>query len=71
MAETTAAFLCGRCGINRTLDNSAAYIAGWLRVLRRDARMVVVAGAQAQKAAEWILDKRRAEEGAAALPLAA
>ena len=71
VAEMTAAFLSARCGIERTLDNSAAYIAGWLRVLRRDARMVVVAGAQAQKAAEWILDERKAEERVAALALAA
>jgi len=71
VAEMTAAFLCGHCGIERTLDNSAAYIASWLRVLRRDARMVLIAGAQAQKAADWIMDAPRVEEQAEPLSRAA
>jgi len=71
VAEMAAAFLCGHCGLERTLDNSAAYIASWLRVLRKDARMVVFAGSQAQKAADWILGGQRAEEATEALQLAA
>ena len=32
VAEMTAAFLCGETGIeNQTIDNSAAYINGWLK----------------------------------------
>jgi antirestriction protein ArdC len=55
VAEMGAAFLCGVCGIeNRTVDNSAAYIASWLRVLEQDIRMVIVAAAQAQRAADSI-----------------
>ena len=61
VAEMAAAFLCGRCAIDRTLDNSAAYLAGWLRVLRKDSRMIVVAAGQAQKAADWICGERWAE----------
>ncbi|MDA2924023.1 zincin-like metallopeptidase domain-containing protein [Acidobacteria bacterium AH-259-L09] len=58
VAEMGAAFLCGHCRIeNRTIDNSAAYIQGWLRRLRNDKRMVVFAAAQAQKAADFILEK--------------
>jgi antirestriction protein ArdC len=50
-----AAFLCGVCGIeNRTVDNSAAYIAFWLRVLAQETRLVIVAAAQAQRAADFI-----------------
>ncbi|MDA2924636.1 zincin-like metallopeptidase domain-containing protein [Acidobacteria bacterium AH-259-L09] len=61
LAEMGAAFLCGHCRIeNRTLDNSAAYIQGWLRKLRNDKRMVIFAAAQAQKAADFIL--RRADQ---------
>ena len=53
-----AAFLCGVAGIeNVTLDNSAAYIEGWLRKLRHDKKLVIVAAAQAQKAANYILDE--------------
>src|SRR5262249_5455877 len=63
VAEMSAAFLAARCGIETwTLDNSASYVASWLRVLRKDSRMVVWAGGKAQKAADWILGVRRIEE---------
>jgi antirestriction protein ArdC len=55
VAEMGAAFLCGVCGIeNRTVDNSAAYIASWLRVLNDDRQIVTLAAAQAQRAADYI-----------------
>lgn len=63
VAEMTATFLCGVAGIgNATVQNSAAYIAGWQRALANDPRAVVIAAAQAQKAADWILGKHQAEE---------
>jgi antirestriction protein ArdC len=56
VAEMGAAFLAGYCGIgNRTIDNSAAYLANWLKALKNDSRMVLVAASQAQKAADLIL----------------
>lgn len=56
VAEMGAAFLCGHAGIvERTLDNSAAYIGSWLKKLKDDTRLVVQAAAQAQKAADFIL----------------
>ena len=62
VAEMTAAFLCGFCRIEQTtLTNSAAYIAGWLRRLQNDNRLVVHAAAAAQKAADFILG-RKADE---------
>ena len=58
IAEMGAAFLCGVAGIeNATIENSAAYIKGWLRALEDDSRLVVLAASQAQKAAEYILDR--------------
>jgi antirestriction protein ArdC len=55
VAEMGAAFLCGVSGIeNRTVDNSAAYIASWLRVLKNDKQMVILAAAQAQRAADFV-----------------
>ncbi|MDA2927731.1 zincin-like metallopeptidase domain-containing protein [Acidobacteria bacterium AH-259-G07] len=58
IAEMGATFLCGHCKIvNRTIDNSAAYIQGWVKRLRNDKKLVVLAGAQAQKAADFILEK--------------
>jgi antirestriction protein ArdC len=57
VAEMGAAFLGGHAGIvDRTIDNSAAYVSGWLERLRKDNRLVVTAAAQAQKAADFILD---------------
>lgn len=56
VAEMGAAFLAGQCGIeNRTINNSAAYLANWLDALKNDSRMVLVAASQAQKAADLIL----------------
>jgi antirestriction protein ArdC len=57
VAEMGAAFLAGYCGTqNQTLVNSAAYLANWLQVLRNDSRMIVIAGSQAQKATDLILN---------------
>jgi antirestriction protein ArdC len=59
IAEMGAAFLCGHCGIeDTTIDNSAAYIQGWLKKLRGDSRLVVHAAAAAQKAADFILGRK-------------
>ena len=56
VAEMGAAFLAGYCGIeNRTINNSAAYLANWLKALKDDSRMVLVAASQAQKAADLVL----------------
>ena len=56
VAEMGASFLCGFAGIvNSTIDNSAAYIASWLRKLKDDRKLVVFAAAQAQRASDFIL----------------
>lgn len=56
IAEMGAAFLCAHTGIeNKTINNSAAYIAGWLERLRNDQRLVIVAAAQAQRAFEYVV----------------
>lgn len=58
-AEMGAAMLCGHVGIeNQTIDNSAAYIAGWLRALRSDKRFVIQAAGYAQKAVDFILSRK-------------
>ena len=63
IAEMGAAFLCGEAGIeNRTIDNSAAYIRGWLSKLKNDKRLLVFAAGAAQKACDFILDRRKMEE---------
>lgn len=65
VAEFGASFLCVHCGIvNATIDNNAAYIDTWLGRLNSDKALVVVAAAQAQKAADFILDRHPETEGA-------
>jgi len=56
VAEMTAAFVSGHCHIDNTRENSAAYVQGWLKSLKNDVKMVVMAAAQAQKAADYILN---------------
>ncbi len=57
-AEMGSAFLCGKAEIvERTIENSAAYIQNWLKALKNDNRFVIYAAAQAQKAADFILGK--------------
>ena len=56
VAEMTAAFLCGHADITPSvIDNQAAYISGWLGVLKKDSRMLIAAGGAAQRAADHIL----------------
>jgi antirestriction protein ArdC len=63
VAEMGAAFLSGYSGIeNRTIENSAAYIKGWLSALKGDKKLLVLAAAQAQKAADFILNHKLEEE---------
>jgi antirestriction protein ArdC len=74
IAEMSASFLRAVAGIDTEplVNNSAAYLASWLRVLRKDSRMVVFAAAAAQKAADWVLGKKAIEETeSTALDLAA
>jgi antirestriction protein ArdC len=56
VAEMGATFLCGIAGIeNKTIDNSAAYLASWIKKLQQDPRLLVQAGSAAQKAVDYIL----------------
>ena len=41
-----------------TIENQAAYVAGWLKTLAEDSRAVVIAAAQAQRAVDLILGRR-------------
>ena len=57
VAEFTACFLCADAGIEDTRQNSAAYLKGWISVLKGDKKLVVMAASQAAKAAKLIRDK--------------
>jgi antirestriction protein ArdC len=63
VAEMGAAFLCGHAGIEqRTIENSAAYIQGWLKALKNEKKMLIHAAAQAQKASDFILNRQGGDE---------
>ena len=56
VAEMTAAFLCGHAGIAPAMiENTASYIADWLKRLKDDKKMVIHAAGKAQRAADYIL----------------
>ncbi|MGD0290737.1 MAG: ArdC-like ssDNA-binding domain-containing protein [Candidatus Binataceae bacterium] len=58
-AEMGASFLSGHTGIEQvTLTNNAAYLASWIKALKGDAKLVIVAAAAAQKAADYILNRQ-------------
>jgi len=60
VAEIGASFLCALCEIeNKTINNSAAYIQGWLKRLNNDSTLIISASAQAQKAVDYILNKNK------------
>lgn len=62
VAELGAAYLCGMAQIEqKTIDNSAAYIAGWLGALKNDKTLILKAASKAQAAADFILQKSIAD----------
>jgi antirestriction protein ArdC len=60
-AQMTSALLCAQTGIDdpATFANSASYIAGWLRALDGDHRLVITAAAGAQHASDLITGPER------------
>lgn len=62
VAEVASCFLCNEAGImNDVIDNSAAYIKHWherlTEILKEDKRFFIKASAEAQKAADYILNR--------------
>lgn len=57
VAELGASFLCGLTGIDRepVVENTAAYIQGWLKKLKDDKQFIFKAAAEAQKAVDFIV----------------
>jgi len=56
LAELGASFLCAHTGINapEVTENSAAYLQGWLSVLKADKKLIFRAAAAAQKAVDYL-----------------
>jgi antirestriction protein ArdC len=55
-AEIGACYLKSVAGIQDELDNSVAYIKGWIEKLKSDRRIIVYASGQAQRATDYILN---------------
>lgn len=57
VAEMGSAMLCSVAGVDteKSLTNSAGYIQGWMKSLKKDPKMIVWATAKAEKAARYIL----------------
>lgn len=67
IAELGSSYLCGESGILYfTMNNSAAYVKGWLKRLREemaaDPKFFLKAAAAAEKASEFILDRSAKEK---------
>lgn len=56
IAEMGASMLSGLSDvINPVIENSVSYLDGWIKALKEDSRLLIQAGAQAQKAVEYII----------------
>lgn len=63
VAECGSAFLCGEAGIlDTTIDNSTAYIRGWVSKLRSEPKWIIKASGEAAKAADLILRRNQTEQ---------
>ena len=66
VAEMGAAYLCAHAGIDQpVIENNAAYIQSWLKVLKGNKNYLVSAAAQAQKAFNFLTAFEQAKEEAA------
>ena len=56
VAELASSMLCGHCGVEqKTIDNSASYISGWLDKLKANPRMLMASARMAEKAFDHIV----------------
>lgn len=60
VAEFCAAYLCGEAGVSTqpTIENSGAYLRGWLKRVKDEPGILVKAAAAGQKAADHILGRK-------------
>lgn len=58
IAEMTQNFVCSEIGIDGDFRNSTAYIQSWIQVLKNDKTMLISAAAKAEKAADYIMNRK-------------
>ncbi|MFN0214067.1 MAG: zincin-like metallopeptidase domain-containing protein [Saprospiraceae bacterium] len=61
VAEMGASFLCSSVNMeyDNIVENNAAYLPGWLKVLKEDSKFIFKAAAEAQNAVDYILNRRQ------------
>lgn len=61
VAEMGASFICSSVQIDydHVVENNAAYLAGWLKVLKEDSKFIFKVAADSQKAADYILNRSK------------
>ncbi len=62
VAELCSCYLCGLAGIEKSNDNSAAYLQSWLKCLEADPSLLGKASALAQKAFDYITNEGNSAE---------
>lgn len=61
--EFCSSYLSGVAGIeNVTIENSASYISSWMKAIKANPKMCILAAAQAQKASDYILNRKGGED---------
>jgi antirestriction protein ArdC len=58
VADLGAAYLISEAGQNINIENKAAYIQSWLKVLKNDNKMIITAAGRAEKAVNHILNNK-------------
>ena len=61
IAELASAFVCAEIGIDNTFDNSAAYLANWIKALKGDSKLLISASSKAKKAFDLINEESLVE----------
>lgn len=62
IAELGGAFLSAECGIDVDIENTAAYVQGWLNKLSGDRKLIIKAASAAAKAVDYIMDRKAQKE---------
>jgi antirestriction protein ArdC/superfamily I DNA/RNA helicase/DNA polymerase III epsilon subunit-like protein len=62
IAEITVALIAAEFGVEIDWGNTASYAEGWLKPLKDDPGMIIVAARQAQQAVNWILGVKPGDE---------
>ncbi len=62
VAELGASYLCAIAGIEPNVENAAAYVRSWLKVLESNPSWIVWAASKAQKACELIVPSEVPED---------